>query len=802
MQDRLNRSASKGLGQLISYKKNERGIDIETSFGNVSIAFFDERIVQVWGYMGRREEDFSYAVVGTPIKIEFSISDLSEKIQLTTSALKVTITKSPVRVQMTDLQDVLINEDDAGLGIQWINDQVSCYKKLQEGERFLGLGEKTGPLDKRGRGYINWNTDAYAYGTDTDPLYCTVPFYIGVHHAKTYGIFFDNSYRSVFNFGASNDRFASFSADSGEMRYYFIAGESVGEIVKSYTYLTGRTPLPPLWSLGYQQCRYSYYPDREVLRVAENFSERDLPADTIVLDIHYMDAYKIFTWDKKNFPDPKGLIDQLKKLGFHVVLMCDPGIKIEPGYETYDSGIKEDIFLKYPDGGLYSGQVWPGWCHFPDFTNPAAREWWATHFKEYVALGAEGFWNDMNEIATWGNTLPDLVEFDLEGRKTTMREGRNLFGLMMARSTYEGTKKLMNKRPFNLTRSGYAGIQRYAAVWTGDNVAYDAHMLAGVRLVNSMGLSGMAFTGYDIGGFVGNTDEKLFARWISIGAFSPFFRGHTMINTRDSEPWSFGEKVEEIARNYMKLRYRLMPYLYSLFFDAAKTGMPINRSLAFYFPFDEKIYDHQFHNQYLFGPSLLVAPVESNNDLLRVYLPEGSWYDLMTDQLRGGNQQFVEDCPIHLLPVYVKGSSIIPMKERAGRNTNDFGDTLEIHIYKGDTYNDFTLYEDDGISFEHEHGVFSKRKIAYTPEKNEIIIQDKKGSFTSPYTTLKVYFHGFHSITEVRIDGVATPVTWKEYRFVESIRNYDPVNTQPEGPKIDLPYVTTTNESKKIVINW
>jgi alpha-glucosidase len=802
MQDRPNRSASKGLGQLISYKKNERGIDIETSFGNVSIAFFDERIVQVWGYMGKREEDFSYAVVGTPIKIEFSISDLSEKIQLTTSALKVTITKTPVRVQMTDLQDVLINEDDAGLGIQWINNQVSCYKKLQEGERFLGLGEKTGPLDKRGRGYINWNTDAYAYGTDTDPLYCSVPFYIGVHHQKTYGIFFDNSYRSVFNFGASNDRFASFSADSGEMRYYFIAGESVGDIIKSYTYLTGRTPLPPLWSLGYQQCRYSYYPDREVLRVAENFSERDLPADTIVLDIHYMDEYKIFTWDKKNFPDPKGLIDQLKKLGFHVVLMCDPGIKIEPGYETYDSGIKKDIFLKYPDGGLYSGQVWPGWCHFPDFTNPAAREWWATHFKEYVALGAEGFWNDMNEIATWGNTLPDLVEFDLEGRKTTMREGRNLFGLMMARSTYEGTKKLMNKRPFNLTRSGYAGIQRYAAVWTGDNVAYDAHMLAGVRLVNSMGLSGMAFTGYDIGGFVGNTDEKLFARWISIGAFSPFFRGHTMINTRDSEPWSFGEKVEEIARNYMKLRYRLMPYLYSLFFDAAKTGMPINRSLAFYFPFDEKIYDHQFHNQYLFGPALLVAPVESNKDLLRVYLPQGSWYDLMTDQLRGGNQQFVEDCPIHHLPVYVKGSSIIPMKEKTGRNTNDYGDTLEIHVYKGDTYNDFTLYEDDGISFEHENGAFSKRKIAYTPEKNEIIIQDKEGTFTSPYTNLKVYLHGFHSVSDVRVNGVATPVNWKEYRFVESIRNYDPVNTQPEGPKINLPYVTTTNESKKIVINW
>jgi alpha-glucosidase len=312
------------------------------------------------------------------------------------------------------------------------------------------------------------------------------------------------------------------------------------------------------------------------------------------------------------------------------------------------------------------------------------RAWWADHFNAYVDLGVEGFWNDMNEIATWGNMLPDLIEFDWEGQKATAREARNVYGMMMSRSTYEGTKKLLkNRRPFNLTRSGYAGIQRYAAVWTGDNVAYDGHMMAGIRLVNSMGLSGLAFTGYDIGGFVGNADEKLFARWISIGAFSPFFRGHSMINSRDSEPWSYGEKVEEISRNYMKLRYRLLPYLYSLFYDASQTGMPINRSLAIDFTHDDLIYDHRYHNQYLFGPAILVAPVESNKDLVKVYLPSGNWFELFTDRQHQGSTEIVADCPIDQLPVYVRGSSIIPMRERAGTTTHDHGEVLEIHLYQG-----------------------------------------------------------------------------------------------------------------------
>lgn len=796
---------SLSAGAVTEWSKSPAGISGKTTNGQFKIEFFTESIVRVVNTREDSFNDFSYAIVASPSSPDVQINETDRDIELATRVLKVVVSKTTFLVSFKTSSDEVINEDDP-LGTRWNRGQVAAYKKLQEGERFIGLGEKNGPLDRKGRGYVNWNTDNFGYSPDADPLYCTVPFYIGLHHKLAYGIFFDNSARTQFNFGASNDRFASFSADAGDMNYYFMGGSSVhvSDIITSYTHLTGRMPLPPVWSIGYQQCRYSYYPDREVISVAENFRERDFPGDAIVLDIHYMDAYKIFTWDPKTFPDPRAMIRKLKEHGFEVVVMCDPGIKIEEGYEAYESGKKEGIFIKYPDGKEYSGQVWPGWCHFPDFTNIKAREWWGEHFKDYVDLGVEGFWNDMNEIATWGNMLPDVIEFDMEGRKGTALEGRNLFGFQMSRSTYEGTKKLLkNKRPFNLTRSAYAGAQRYTAVWTGDNVAYDAHMLAGVRLVNSMGLSGLAFTGYDIGGFVGNADEKLFARWMAIGAFSPFFRGHSMINSRDSEPWSYGEKVEEISRNFMKLRYRLLPYLYSLFYEASQSGLPINRSLAIDYSFDDHIYDHRYHNQYLFGPSILVAPVESTKDLLKVYLPEGEWYDFFTDQLHAGSREIVADCPMEQLPVYVKGSAIIPMRERPGINTRDQGDTLELHVYRGEKDNSFVLYEDDGATFDHEKGAFAKRTISYSPVQKSVIVGKSEGSFASAFKKVKLCFHGFTGIDSVTIGDKSAKIETTEYRFVQPISNYDPVGTMPEGLKINaLNFIVTEYTGDQFVIRW
>ncbi len=800
MNPSFNSVTSKSLGNLSSFSKHTSGIEGITSFGNFKVSVYSESIIRITASLENKFEDFSYSVIAAPSENSFEIIDEYDSIKIKTNACFLSISKSPVRFSFQDMQGQVINEDDA-FGTSWIGDQVTTYKKLHADERFVGLGEKTGPLDRRGAAYQNWNTDAYAYNTGTDPLYSSMPFYIGIRNHFIYGIFLDNTHKSFFNFGASNNRFASFSADAGEMNYYFMIGSSVKEVIKHYTHLTGRMELPPQWSIGYQQCRYSYYPDKEVVAVAQTFRDKDIPADAIVFDIHYMDKYKIFTWDKKNFPDPKKLLATIKEQGFHAVVMCDPGIKVEPGYDAYDDGVKKNVFLKYPDGENYQGQVWPGWCHFPDFTNPDTRAWWASKFKEYVDLGIEGFWNDMNEIATWGNALPDNLEFDFEGMKTTMRRGRNVFGFQMARSTYEGTKKLMNgKRPFNLTRSSFSGIQRYSAVWTGDNVAYDEHMLLGVRIVNSMGLTGVAFAGYDTGGFVGEANTKLFARWISIASLSPFFRAHSMINTRDSEPWSYGEEVEGISRNYIKFRYQLMPYIYSLFYDASKTGMPVQRSLAIDYPHDYRVYSGLYHNQYLFGPSILVAPVESNKHLLKIFFPQGEWYDLYTGKRWQGDQETIVESPIHRLPVFIKAGSVLPM-QAAGAHTGIKHDELILHIYCGKTSSDFLLYTDDGETFDYQKGNCSKRRIQLFGYENKVVISKNEGGYKSLFKRIKFVLHGTEANT-LSCNGTILSLTHHVHSFFAPLEKYDPINAPDSMGEENVKIAVTEYSDELIELSW
>lgn len=790
---------SKSLGNLITFKKTTNGLLGDTTFGKFKVILYNESIFRI-SICQDQFEDFSYSVVGKPSDIQFEVIESSDAIVIKTTTTLLSISRTPVRFSFQTLNGLVINEDDA-FGTSWIGDQVSTYKKLQPGERFIGLGEKTGPLDRKGAAYQNWNSDAYAYHTGSDPLYCSMPFYIGLHNQITYGIFFDNTHKAFFNFGASNNRFSSFSADAGEMNYYFIHGKNVADIIQQYTFLTGRMEMPPLWSIGFQQCRYSYYPDKEVFTIAKTFREKDIPADVIVFDIHYMDKYKIFTWDLKHFADPKGLVKTLKDQGFHVVIMCDPGIKVEPGYEPYDDGVRKNIFLKYPDGENYQGQVWPGWCHFPDFTNPVAREWWASKFQDYVNLGVDGFWNDMNEIATWGNALPENLEFDFEGNKATMRRGRNVYGFQMARSTYEGTKKLLKgKRPFNLTRSGFSGVQRYSAVWTGDNVAYDEHMLLGVRLVNSMGLTGIAFAGYDTGGFVGESNTKLFARWISIASLSPFFRAHTMINTRDSEPWSYGEEVESISRNYIKFRYQLLPYIYSLFYDASQTGMPVQRSLAINYTHDHRVYNGLYHNQYLFGPNILVAPVESNKHLLKIFFPEGDWYDVYTGKIWRGDQETIVESPIHRLPVFVKAGSVLPMQPAAS-HTGIKQEELILHIYCGKNPTDFLLYSDDGETFDYQQGKCSKRLIQMMGSENRVILSSSEGNYKTHFKKIKFVLHGA-TANSLTVNGTVMPLINLIHSYFAPLEKYDPINEPASMGEEDVKVVTTDYTDDKIEISW
>ncbi|MGC4023521.1 MAG: glycoside hydrolase family 31 protein [Cyclobacteriaceae bacterium] len=796
----FNSTTSQRLGNIQSFKNEGAFFFAETSHGKFKITLYSENIFRITASREREFEDFSYSVIAGPENIKAEWHDSPDQITIKTKTCQLIIFKNPVRFSFQTLNGKVINEDD-GLGISWIGEQVTSYKKLQPNERFIGLGEKTGNLDRRGSAYQNWNTDAYAYNSGSDPLYSSIPFYIGVHNDLSYGIFFDNTHKTFFNFGASNQRFSSFSADAGEMNYYFIFGKTVSEIIQHYTHLTGRMEMPPLWGIGYQQCRYSYYPDKEVLNLARTFREREIPADAIVLDIHYMDQYKIFTWDKKKFANPQEMVNALKQSGFHVVIMCDPGIKSEAGYEPYEDGVKKNVFLKFPDGENYSGQVWPGWCHFPDFTNPKTRDWWAEKFKCYVDLGVEGFWNDMNEIATWGQSLPENIEFDFEGNKATTRRGRNVYGMQMARSTYEGTKKLLNgKRPFNLTRSGFAGVQRYGAMWTGDNVSYDEHMMLGVRLVNSLGLSGVAYAGYDAGGFVGDANPKLFARWISIASLSPFFRAHTMINTRDSEPWSYGEEVEMINRNYIRLRYQLLPYIYSLFYEATQTGMPVQRSLAIEHPHNPVVYDGRYQHQYFFGPNILVAPVESSKDLTKVFLPAGEWYYLYTGKIYSGDQEIMIECPVHKLPVFIKGGSVLPMQKTV-MTTGEKATELILHIYAGKNSTEFVFYTDDGETFKHQQSDFSRRKMEYKSDENKFIVGQAEGSMKVHYEKLRFIFHGFNT-SKASINGEQKNLAQVNHSYFLPLEKFDPF-FDPDSMGDEQVFTTQIDyTSNKIEVSW
>ena len=792
----------KGIGNIVKVGINDQTITIKTANAYATITAYSANVIRVRIDKQQLAKDISYAVITTPQKTKVSITQNEQEIDLVTDSLKAVIKKTPFVVTFYNKDGEVINEDEAGLTTSWVNESVTTYKKMQDGERFIGLGEKTGDLDRRGSGYTNWNSDSFGYLTTQDPIYSTIPFYIGIHHQLNYGIFLDNTYQSDFNFGASNNRFSSFGARGGEMNYYFIYNKHIADIISSYTALTGRMKMPPLWSLGYQQNRYSYYPETEVFRIAQTLREKKIPADGITLDIHYMDHYKVFTWDKDRFPNPKAMTDKLKDMGFKLTVIVDPGVKVEPGYGVYDRGLKENIFAKYPDSTNYTGEVWPGWCNFPDFTNPKARTWWGSEMKKYGADGISGIWNDMNEIATWGQKMPDNIIFDYDGKKASHLQTRNVYALQMARASYEGAKIAFNKRPFILTRSGYAGLQRYSAIWTGDNRSEDSHMLLGVRLLNSLGLSGVPFTGMDIGGFTGGPTTSLYARWIQIGAFNPYFRNHTAVNTKSSEPWTYGEEVLEISRNYISLRYKLLPYLYSTFYEATQTGHPVMRSLAIDYTFDKNIYNTEFENQYLFGSAFLVAPFEGSAGFGKIYFPAGKWYNLYTGVVQNGNQQKIEEISIHKLPVYVKESSIIPMQSLVQSTSEKPTDTLIVHIYKGSVNNSFVYYEDDGESYNYENGAYYKRAITYDAAKSLITFDGVEGSLKSKFNKIRIIFHGFNDASAVTINNNQVVVKDDFWSYLPPISKFDPqgATNAVEGERVKS--VLINNDSNKFSIAY
>ncbi len=794
--------ANSPLGNVEKVTVNHATYTFSTTNGKAQVIVYSPNVIRIRIDKQTFAPDFSYAVVANPVPCTVKTTNSTDSYTIATDSLTLRITKKPLRFTFLTKDGKIINADDPAFGTSWLGEEVTTYKTLQKGERFIGLGEHGGNLDRAGTACVDYNTDNPGYDDSSDRMYSTIPFYIGLHDKLAYGIFMDNSSRSLFNFGAGNNRFSSFTADCGEMNYYFIYNATVRNIITSYTWLTGRTPLPPIWSLGFQQCRWSYFPEADLLSTAAKFRERHIPIDMIYLDIHYMDKYKIFTWDPQRFPDPKQMVDNLKKLAMHLAVIIDPGVKISEHYPVYQQGLDSALFIKYPDGTNYSGQVWPGWCNFPDFTMPKTRAWWGRWVKTYADLGVTGFWNDMNEIAVWGKEVPDLLNLNWDGHHTTYRQAKNVYGFQMARSTYDGAKKYMNgERPFVLTRSGYSGLQRYTAIWTGDNQAKEDHMLLGVRLINSLGLSGVTFAGMDIGGFSGNPTQSLYTRWMEIGAFLPMYRAHTSYGTNREEPWDFGEISEDIARRYIGFRYQLLPYIYSNFYESSQDGLPVARSLAIDYSNDSTIYEADYQQEYLFGPSILVAPTKSTDAFTKVYLPKGQWYDLFNDKPYAGNQSIVAESGLNQLPLYVKAGSIIPMQKLVESTAYSSGDTLFVHLWAGTEKNQYQYYEDDGTTYHYQNGNFYKRVIQYDPQNATLAFAKKEGSFSTKFHVITLVLHGFtpDEVQHLTVNDNAESVNQAQIRFFTShftFADYGPFDTK------NVLTASFPNSDNEITVHW
>ncbi|MEO6548333.1 MAG: glycoside hydrolase family 31 protein [Ferruginibacter sp.] len=733
------------LGNVQAVAQHGNNIIIKTQEAEARVWIYSPAVIRINISKKYTPEDTSFVVIRKEGVINYT--ETKAEIIVKTALVKLVIGKSPLRFNFYTANGKALSADDAMLGTSWQASRVTNYRKLYPDERFIGLGEKKGNLDRRGKSFVNWSADV---GGD-DPQYKSFPFNMGLHGGLVYGIFLDNTNKSYFDFGASGEKqTSSFGADAGDLNYYFFGAQTIAGIIKDYTWLTGRMEMPPLWSLGYQQCRWSYGSTKEMLEVARTFRRLQIPADVLYCDIDYMDHYKIFTWNNDNFPDPKAMIDSLKAMDFHLVTIVDPGIKVEKGYDKYDEGLAKKYFVSNTKGEPYLGKAWPGEVYFPDFLNSKVRKWWGNSFTVLTNPGVEGFWNDMNEPSTWGKNPQEDVRIG----KYSVATVNNIVGMQMARSTYEGVRELMgNKRPFILTRAAYAGVQRYSAVWTGDNTSNDEHLLLGQSLVNALGLSGMAFAGVDIGGFFGNGSPNLMVRWNSLGVYTPMFRNHACTGTAYREPWRWGEENEKLIKADIEERYRLMPYIYSTFYQAHQTGLPVSRSLAISYGQDENVYREVYQNEFLFGDNILVAPVISSVTTADVYLPKGNWYKKTTDSLYAGGKNYQVAAPLNDLPIFIKAGAIIP-KQHVVQSTSDKGDgILELHIWNGKEGSSFNYYEDDGSSYNYQQGQYYNRVIHFNPLKRNIVLEEASGKSASKYSSLKLVLHGFGDSRSIMVNG-------------------------------------------------
>jgi len=738
-------------------------------------ALRDDRL-RVREWRNAAPEDASWAVLSASRTSRVTVSPDDQGFHTQKLSVKV---GSDLHLVISDLNGHVLQED-AG-AIEWRGEGFKVYKRRSDKEHFFGLGDKPGPLDRTSESFTLWNTDSFGWQESTDPIYKSIPFFLGVREGRYYGVLFDNTWRTSFDFGREDDEVYSFGSQNGPIDYYFLYGPEPRDVMVAYAWLTGPSPLPPLWSFGFQQSRYSYSPESQLMDVAARLRKDRIPTDALWLDIDFQKDNMPFTIDPQRFPRFPEMVSQLAKDHFHLVVIADLHIAQKPnaGYAPYDSGTAGDHFVKNPDGTTYVGPVWPGPSVFPDFTRQQSRQWFGTLYKDFVKDGVAGFWDDMNEPAVFrypSKTMPLDVQHRIEEpgfatRTTNHREAHNIMGMQNSRATYDGVLALRpNERPYVMTRASYAGGQRYAVTWTGDNSSTWNHLRMTIPQLMNLGLSGFSFAGADVGGFAGSPPADLLTKWLEVAAFQPIDRDHSAKGTRMHEPWVDGPAHEAMRRKYIEERYRLLPYIYTVAEETSHDGMPMMRPLFLEFP-------HAMPDgtpmdligggaEFLLGPDLLIAPNPSPEEIApyELHLPPGRWYDYWTGTRVGRESQVqardaeVRDTLLqgeHIMlkpdlatvPVYVRGGSILPLQKLVQSTDEAPGGPLTLRVYVP-TQNQpcqGSIYSDDGHSLNYRRGEYFRlnTKCSVAPDGTvTVTLNAPQGDYRSRWKSIRVELVG------------------------------------------------------------
>src|ERR1700730_4219063 len=721
---------------------------------------------------GKLPEDASWAV---PAQIRHQAVEVTpeasaDAVGFHTRALRVRVERATLRLSSTDLQGNVLLEDAAGWPVEFHGNTFRVYKQMPADEHYFGLGDKVGSLDRRGQSFRLWNTDAFLFQESTDPIYKSIPFFMTMRGGRSIGVLLDNTWSTSFDFGRIERHIYSFGAEGGPIDYYVFCGPDPKQVVRTYGWLTGFPPLPPLWSLGFQQSRFSYETESRLREIAARLRSDKIPADVLYLDIDFQKEHRPFTVDTARFPHFDQMLSDLKRENFHVVAITDLHIARVPGggYTQYDSGVVGDHFVKNADGSTYVGTVWPGLSVFTDFTQQESRKWWGTLYKNFMSEGISAYWNDMNEpsiFLTDNLTMPDNVQHRIEEpgflpRTASHLEIHNVYGMENSRATYEGLLKLNPElRPFVLTRAAYAGGQRYAATWTGDNTSSWNHLHLATPMLLNLGLSGFGLCGADIGGFLGTPGPELLTRWTELGTFQPIDRNHANKDSGDKEVWVHGPEQEAIQRRYIEERYRLVPYIYTVVEELSRTGLPVGRPLFLEFPNatqDRHPLDIDAGNEFLLGPDLLVAPppFPEQPDSYHLKLPPGFWYDYWTGakiqiETKGEEAErgsLLIQPKLETLPVYVREGSMLPLQPLIQSTEETPQGALTLRVYPGNDCRG-SVYMDDGKTLAYTRGEFLRLEFScvLTPDGLSLHIGEHQGAFHPWWNQIHVEVYGWDS---------------------------------------------------------